>query len=182
MGETTDKNNKYCNIPIWHRHGITGKGIAVWNCEGDSGHGHKSRGRILDSAPDATVFSGNVSYSSKNGALVNPIVHLESGDGSPVMVNKTEAAKEWINLVVRTRQGRYPIYAVDFGGDAMDIIGKKLPKGFNLSEFKRKMIESIKYNPGIDDAEGFTYDGEYIRFTCLLADGTKEVTEVEYRY
>lgn len=108
--------------------------------------------------------------------------HFVMEDGSPVMVTKTEAAKEWINLVVRTRQGRYPIYAVDFGGDAMDIIGKKLPKGFNLSEFKRKMIESIKYNPGIDDAEGFTYDGEYIRFTCLLADGTKEVTEVEYRY
>jgi len=108
--------------------------------------------------------------------------HFEMEDGSPVMVNKTGAAKEWLNLVVRTRQERYPIYAADFGGDAMDIIGKKLPKGFNLSEFKRKMVESIKYNPGIDDVEGFTYDGEYIRFTCLLKDGTKEVTEVEYRY
>lgn len=108
--------------------------------------------------------------------------HFVMEDGSPVMVTKTEAAKEWLNLVVRTRQGRYPIYAPDFGGDAMDIIGKKIPKGYTISEFKRKMTESIQYNPGIDDVEGFTYDGEYIRFTCLLADGTKEVTEVEYRY
>lgn len=108
--------------------------------------------------------------------------HFVMEDGSPVMVRKTEAAKEWLNLVVRTRQGRYPIYAADFGGDAMDIVGKKIPKGFSLSEFKRKMIETIAYNPGIDDVEGFTYDGEVIRFTCLLADGTKEVTEVEYRY
>ncbi len=108
--------------------------------------------------------------------------HFVMEDGSPVMVNKTDAAKEWLNLVVRTRQGRYPIYPADFGGDAMDIIGKKIPKGFSLSEFKRKMIETIAYNPGIDDVEGFTYDGEVIRFTCLLADGTKEVTEVEYRY
>lgn len=106
--------------------------------------------------------------------------HFVMEDGSPVMVTKVDAVKEWLTLVVRTRQSRYPIYPVDFGGDAMDIIGKKIPKGYNLSEFKRKMLESIEYLPGIDDAEGFNYDGEKIRFTVLLADGTEEVSEFEY--
>ena len=106
--------------------------------------------------------------------------HFEMEDGSPVMVTKVDAVKEWLELVVRTRQGRYPIYPADFGGDAMEIIGKKIPKGYNLSEFKRKMLETIEYNPGVDDAEGFNYDGEKIRFTVLLADGTEEVSEFEY--
>lgn len=108
--------------------------------------------------------------------------HFIMEDGSPVMVRKADAVKEWINLVVRTRQGRYPIYPNDFGGDAYDLIGKKIPKGYMLSEFKRKMLESSQYNPGIDDMEGFTYDGEKISITVLLTDGTKEVAEVEQRY
>ena len=106
--------------------------------------------------------------------------HFEMQDGSPIMVNGISAVKEWLNLVVRTKQGRYPIYPADFGGDAMEMIGKKIPKGFPLSEFKQKMLQSIAYNPGIDDMEDFTYDGEYIYITALLTDGTKEVTEIEY--
>ena len=84
--------------------------------------------------------------------------------------------------MVRTRQGRYPIYPVDFGGDALDFVGKKIPRGFSLSEFKRKMLESGRYNPGIDDMEGFTFDGDKIYITVLLSDGTKEVSEIEQRY
>lgn len=103
-------------------------------------------------------------------------------DGSPVMVSGVDAIKEWLKLIVRLRQERYPIYPADFGTDALDMIGKKFPKGYTLSEFKRKVLETIKYNPGIDDAEGFTWDGEKIYYTLLLADGSKEVTEVEYRY
>lgn len=82
MGYITDKNNAYCNIPKWWDEGYTGKGISVWNCETNQGHGKKSRNRILDSAPGATVFSGYVGYSTKNGNMVNPIVHLESEDVS----------------------------------------------------------------------------------------------------
>lgn len=105
--------------------------------------------------------------------------HFEMLDGSPVFTSGVEAVKEWIELVVRTRQGRYPIYPADFGGDALDLVGKKIPKGFSLSEFKRKMLESGRYNPGIDDMEDFTWDGEKISITVLLSDGTKEVSEIE---
>lgn len=82
-GETTDKNNKYCNIPIWHQHGITGKGVAVWNMEsytGSKGHGKKSRLRILDSAPGASVFSGAVTYGASKTELKNPTVLWEQDE------------------------------------------------------------------------------------------------------
>lgn len=108
--------------------------------------------------------------------------HFYMKDGSPVMVTAVDAVKEWLELVVRTRQGRYPIYPIDFGGDALDLIGKKIPRGFSLSEFKRKMLESSRYNPGIDDMEDFTWDGEKISISVLLSDGTKEVAEFEQGY
>lgn len=99
--------------------------------------------------------------------------------GSPVMVSGIKAIEEWMNLAVRTRQNRYPIYPVDFGGDAMDIIGKKLPKGFQLSEFKRRMEETAAYNPGISDLDEFVFDGEKIRIKAILSGSMREVLEIE---
>lgn len=183
MGETTDKNNKYCNIPIWHRHGITGKGIAVWNCEGDSGHGHKSRGRILDSAPDATVFSGNVSYSSKNGALVNPIVHLESGDvplegfiannnirvvnaslsPSPFSYPGYKTRKEWKDLIEK-----YDLCC--FASSANDGDRKK---NFDNSDFGWWYIGAMYMHAGNENdlrRHGYSNGGEGLDFIDFTGD------------
>lgn len=79
-GETTKKNNIYCNIPIWWEHGYTGEGVAVWNCEGyngNNGHGKNSRKRILGSAPGASVFSGRESHATAKGQFKNAYVYLE---------------------------------------------------------------------------------------------------------
>lgn len=100
--------------------------------------------------------------------------------GSPIVVKGSSSVREWINLVARVRQGRYGIYPADFGADALDIIGKKFPKGYKVSEFKRRMEESIRYCDGITSVSGFDFDGEKINFTVALADGTEEVAQVEY--
>ena len=57
MNETIKQQNDFCGISAWHSHGWTGKGVKVWNLETDSGHGHSTRMRILDAAPDAEVTS-----------------------------------------------------------------------------------------------------------------------------
>ena len=86
---------------------------------------------------DPTVIHDGLKFDWQKNEFV-----MESG--SPIIVSGGNAVKEWLELVVRTRQGRYPIYPVDFGGDALDIVGQKLPKGYGLSEFKRKMLESAE--------------------------------------
>lgn len=54
---------------------------------------------------------------------------LNMQDGTPVLVYGVAAIKEWVQLVVRTRQGRSPIYPADFGAPVQDLIGQKAPKG-----------------------------------------------------
>lgn len=105
MGETTDRNALYCNIPNWHEHGYTGKGVNVWNCEGfdkKTDHGYKSRMRILDSAPGATVFSGSVTHKGANKYFAkDPTVHLELDDtGSTVKDIPLEEFLETYNIKV----------------------------------------------------------------------------------
>lgn len=122
---------------------------------------------------DPTIVRDGLKFDWQNNEF-----YMESG--SPAVVSGGNAVKEWIELVVRTRQGRYPIYPVDFGSDALDIVGQKVPKGYGLSEFKRKMLESAEYNPGIANMDGFVYDGEKINIDVYLTDGTREVAEIEY--
>lgn len=73
-GNTTEKNNTYSNVTNWWEHGYTGKGVTVWNMEDDEAHGHKSRGRILHSAPDSTVLSARATYGADVKTLKDPVV------------------------------------------------------------------------------------------------------------
>ena len=77
-----NKQNDFCGITNWHKHGITGKGITVLNCEKLTTHGRNSRRRILDSAPDACVINGQVSYATKNGKVAYHIVTVDNDGGT----------------------------------------------------------------------------------------------------
>jgi len=101
-------------------------------------------------------------------------------DGNPKLVRGSEAVKEWINLAARTEQSKLPIYPSDFGGDCKSLIGKRMPKGYDLSEFKRKMMETAKYCEAVTGLSSFYTDGETISFTVTLSDDSKEVAEVGY--
>lgn len=103
---------------------------------------------------------------------------LKMQDGTPVLVYGVAAIKEWVQLVVRTRQGRYHIYPADFGAPVQDLIGQKAPKGYDLSELRRHLAESAAYNPGIRDVGQMRYDGETIQCTLTLEDNEDGVTEV----
>lgn len=67
MEETIQKQNDYSNITAWHRAGIDGKGVVVWDCESASEHGKTTRNRVLHSAPASTVLvtSAECKFSNK---------------------------------------------------------------------------------------------------------------------
>lgn len=103
---------------------------------------------------------------------------LKMQDGTPVLVYGVAAIKEWVQLVVRTRQGRYSIYPADFGAPVQDLIGQKAPKGYDLSELRRHLSESAAYNPGIRDVGQMRWDGATIQCTLTLEDNDDGITEV----
>lgn len=103
---------------------------------------------------------------------------LKMQDGTPVLVYGVAAIKEWVQLVVRTRQGRSSIYPADFGAPVQDLIGQKAPKGYDLSELRRHLAESAAYNPGIRDVGQMRYDGATIQCTLTLEDNEDGITEV----
>lgn len=104
--------------------------------------------------------------------------HYLMDAGSPVEVTGTGALKAWVNLVVRTKRDRYPIYPLDFGAPAQELIGRKYPKGYKLSELKRQFAESAAYCPAIREVDTMTYDGEEIHSTLTLVTDQGESKEV----
>lgn len=127
--------------------------------------------------PETAVMAG-FRFDYKNNAFVMDA-------GSPAEVTGVEAVKEWIQLVVRTAQKRYAIYPSNFGARAQDLVGKKIPsapKGLDLSELRRHLLESAKYLPAIKDISKLAYKGEKILCTVILeteAIRTQEVITVE---
>ena len=74
--------------------------------------------------------------------------HYLMDAGSPVEVTGTGALKAWVNLVVRTKRDRYPIYPLDFGAPAQELIGRKYPKGYKLSGAQAAVFGKRRLLPG----------------------------------
>ena len=92
-------------------------------------------------------------------------------NGGPVECIGAEAVKAWIEQVVRTRVGKYPVHPTDYGCSALDLIGQKIPKGYALSEIRRELLSSAAYCRAIDELSELIYDGERIDCTVKLMDG-----------
>lgn len=99
--------------------------------------------------------------------------------GTPVEVSGVEAVKAWLQLVLRTSQGRYAIYPADFGASLYNVMGRKLPRGAVLSELQRQLQESAAYCPTIQDIGQVVWDGSAITCTITLTNEQTEVVTVE---
>lgn len=113
--------------------------------------------------PETAVMAG-FRFDYKNNAFVMDA-------GSPAEVTGVEAVKEWIQLVVRTAQKRYAIYPSNFGARAQDLVGKKVggtPKGLDLSELRRQLLESSKHLKAIRGISRMTYEDGAIHCTVEL--------------
>ena len=112
MDEMTQKlkaQAEYCNLPSWWDAGYTGRGISVWNCEGytNTPHGKKSRERVLQAAPEATVYSGSASHKT-DGKAVTARIYLETGDGQQTHVPLEEFLEKNNIRVVTASLGPAP--------------------------------------------------------------------------
>lgn len=113
--------------------------------------------------PETSVMTGFRFDYKQNAYVINA--------GTPEEVTGVEAVKAWIELVVHTARGRYAIYPSDFGARAQDLIGKKIPsppKGLDLSELRRQLLESSKHLKAIREISRMTYEDSAIHCTVEL--------------
>lgn len=101
-------------------------------------------------------------------------------NGTPAEVTGEDAVKAWLRQCIHTRRGVYAAYPADYGTTLLDNIGKKFPRGFEMSELRRELLESAKYCPAIQSISGMVYDRGVITCTVTLQDGyeMKEVIHI----
>lgn len=97
-------------------------------------------------------------------------------DGTVRETDRVQATKQWIELFIRTEKDKYKIYSTNFGTDLSDLVGYRLPRGYQVSEIMRRVNDGILN--GCKSVQAvrnwkFTKDGFY--FTVIMTDGT-EVT------
>ena len=97
-------------------------------------------------------------------------------DGTVQETDRVQATKQWIELFIRTEKDKYKIYSANFGTDLSDLVGYRLPRGYQVSEIMRRVNDGILN--GCKSVQAvrnwkFTKDGFY--FTVIMTDGT-EVT------
>lgn len=96
--------------------------------------------------------------------------------GTVQETDRVQATKQWIELFIRTEKDKYKIYSTNFGTDLSDLVGYRLPRGYQVSEIMRRVNDGILN--GCKSVQAvrnwkFTKDGFY--FTVIMTDGT-EVT------
>lgn len=96
--------------------------------------------------------------------------------GTVQETDRVQATKQWIELFIRTEKDKYKIYSSNFGTDLSDLVGYRLPRGYQVSEIMRRVNDGILN--GCKSVQAvrnwkFTKDGFY--FTVIMTDGT-EVT------
>lgn len=85
-----------------------------------------------------------------------------------------QAAKQWIELLVRTTLDKYVVYkGTGFGTSIQRYIGyRSLPFGFIESEFQREVEEGAQLNPAIEGISNFvltrTTRGLIVEFTVNM--------------
>lgn len=103
---------------------------------------------------------------------------FEMDTGTPVEADDEQAARYFLQLVLRTRIGRYAIYPADFGCRLQDIRGRKLRKGTALADLQSDLRNSAAYCDLIADISGVIYDGKNINIDVSLESGKNIVLEV----
>lgn len=94
-------------------------------------------------------------------------------DGSNVIPTKIEAIKQWIELFIRTELEKYEIYkGYEFGVDLSDLVGYRLPRGYQVSEIMRRINEGILTKcPHVVSITDWSFDRGNFSFTVTTDTG-----------
>lgn len=145
------QQNKYCGVDRWHKAGITGKGVAVWNMENEKAtHGKQTTQRILHAAPDATVINASLSMASNNKEVKYANAVLDDGT-----VYEVEEFIKKFNVKCLTRS---------VGGDTANSkvaseFWRNLQEKYKLILFNSAGNDGSKSRDGGDDYDPFIYVG-----------------------
>lgn len=93
-------------------------------------------------------------------------------DGKNVEPSKIEAIKQWIELYIRTEVEKYKIYTSDFGVNLKDLVGYRLPRGFQVSEIMRRINEGILTKcPNVVSVTDWDFSEGTFSFTVITDTG-----------
>ena len=111
--------------------------------------------------PNSTNVNLNNEAKSSSGTK-SYIFDFENGDfvvrdGKLIECDSIDAIKVWIEKILRTEKGRYPIYDnTEYGCHLEDlIIGNSYTTEFIEAELKREIEDALKQNPRITSVTNF---------------------------
>ena len=97
-------------------------------------------------------------------------------DGKNVEPSKIDAIKQWIELYIRTEINKYVIYTENFGVDLNDLVGYRLPRGYQVSEIMRRINTGILTQcPNVVRVSDWNFDKGTFSFTVTTNTGEEVV-------
>ncbi len=88
-------------------------------------------------------------------------------------VDKIEAMKQAIYLILSTERYAYPVYSWDYGVEFSELYGK--PLGYLLPELKRRITEALMQDDRITGVSDFSFETQRgkvsVRFTAQTVFG-----------
>lgn len=127
-------------------------------------------------------FEPEINFEDKNNVKV--IIR----NGSPKMVNKIEAVRQWIVKFCNTEKDIYPIYAgTNFGTRFKKLYGKKhIGYGYEEAEIERDFREGLLLCPAISEVTDFklSKNGKVlnIKLEAQLFNGELVTVDIEKVY
>ncbi len=120
-----------------------------------------------------TTTSGTIGRSLKFDYETNQFV-IE--DGANVEPSKIDAIKQWIELFIRTEVDKYKVYTSSFGVDLRDLVGYRLPRGYQVAEIMRRINEGILTKcPDVESVSEWSFDKGTFSFTVTTNTGEEVV-------
>ena len=92
--------------------------------------------------------------------------------GTNKIPTKIDSIKQWIELFIRTEKDRYKIYTDEFGCDFSDLVGWRLPRGYQVSEIMRRINNGILSKcPCVASVTDWEFDKGTFSFTVTTDTG-----------
>lgn len=93
-------------------------------------------------------------------------------DGIVQETDRVQAVRQWIELFIRTEKDKYRIYSSNFGTDLSDLVGYRLPRGYQVSEIMRRVNNGILQGcKSVQAVRDWRFDKYGFYFTVILTTG-----------
>ena len=92
--------------------------------------------------------------------------------GANKIPTKIDSIKQWIELFIRTEKDKFLIYTDEFGCDFSDLVGWRLPRGYQVAEIMRRINDGILSKcPCVSSVDEWEFNAGTFRFTVTTDTG-----------